>query len=115
MDLSPILCTRPIALANMEGTDPHMGLRGSVRFYHAPGGILIKAVFAGLPAQGADSSVLDLTVSDHIFPVIVPCGSHSFTVLLTDEVRGIADNAPVCLSTHHPPPQLLASGVITLM
>lgn len=110
MDLSPILCTRPFALAKMEGFDT--SIQGTVRFYSAPGGFLIKAVFFGFPPQGADNSILDLTIREHIFPVVIPCGGHSFTVVLTDKLQSPPEGTPVVLTRHNAPSCTLAAGII---
>lgn len=110
MDLSPILCTRPVALARMEGCNT--AIRGTVRFYAAPGGILIKAVFSGLPPQGAEDAILDLTLSGHTFPMVVPCGGHSFAVILTDHIQPPSDGTSVVLSPHKMPSHPLATGII---
>ena len=44
---------RPVALAQLRGDREHMGLRGAVRFYQLPGGILLEAEVMGLPNNGS--------------------------------------------------------------
>ena len=41
---------RPFAYAKVFGDPDHLGLSGLVRFYQAPGGVLVASEFSGLPA-----------------------------------------------------------------
>lgn len=48
-----LISKRPAATANIRGSREHSGLRGVVRFYQFPGGILVEADISGLPNNSA--------------------------------------------------------------
>lgn len=44
-----ILMQRPDGIANIQGSKEYAGIRGQVRFYQAPNGVLVFADITGLP------------------------------------------------------------------
>lgn len=51
-----ILTQRPNAIANIRGSMAHPDIRGKVRFYQAPDGVLVFADITGLPAPSESCS-----------------------------------------------------------
>lgn len=50
--LIPALCQRPHAVAQIRGAGEGERIRGCVRFWQTPWGVLVSAEITGLPAEG---------------------------------------------------------------
>lgn len=62
--LASVLCGRPSAVANVEGSADYPNLRGKVRFFQTREGVIVFADVSGLPISG--SSCGDSVFGFHI-------------------------------------------------
>ena len=90
----------PLAIAQLRGDREHMGLRGAVRFYQLPGGILVETDVVGLKGNGffdiricEGTDPLRLNLPEGFcecrpgageLPPILSCNGKSYSIVMTD-------------------------------
>ena len=77
----------PVAVARLRGDREHMGLRGAVRFYQLPGGILVETDVVGLAGNGFYYIHIHGgtdRAGTGILPPILSCNGKAYSVVMTD-------------------------------